>query len=498
MSATLWRGPLGAPMHAAVQRYLSSFAEDFAVADTDVDVGEAHALALAAAGVLGRRDLRRVLRGYEQARRWCAGPGARAAAARSAFHDIHPLIEQQVAAAAGGTTGGSIHLGKSRNDQVATDIGVHARRGLLEAARETAALHGALVALARREARTPLPVFTHARPAQAGTAAFWALAHAAALGRDAERLLAARARLNRCPLGAAAAAGTSVPLDRALTARLLGFDGVWEHALDATSARDQALEGLAAMAILMSSLSRLAADLTWLAGPEMGVLEYPDALADTSSAMPQKKNPDPLELLRGRAGAMAGALAGALGVVHGLPSGYSRDLQELKPILWRALDQAGPSAMVARLVMEGVRIHPGRAVEILDRGFAAALDLAEVLSLDHGVPFRRAHFAVGRLVRSLAGSGRTFSRCGAAEASAALGAAVGRPVALSEAAWRAAVDPIAGAARRRTRGGPGDGTRLLREAAGVQRTLDAAIRRATAREDAARRALRAAVARAAR
>jgi argininosuccinate lyase len=292
-------------------------------------------------------------------------------------------------------------------------------------------------------------------------------------------------------------AGTSVPLDRAFTARLLGFYGVWDHALDATSARDHLIEALSAVAIQLSNLSRLAGDVIWLAGPETAVFEYPDGLADTSSAMPQKKNPDPLELLRGRAAAAGGALGGALGIVHGLPAGYSRDLQEMKPLLWRALEHAGSSALVARLVVEGIRVRPGRAAEILDRGFAAALDLAEVLSLGHGVPFRRAHFAVGRLVRSLGASGRTFARCGAAEASAALSAAAARPVRFTEAQWREAVSPAAGAARRRTRGGPGDGVRLLRTALARQRALDAAVRRAAAREERARLELRRTVARAA-
>src|SRR5690348_15152317 len=245
-------------MAGAVRNYLSSFAEDRLLADIDIDVGEAHALTLARAGIFARAETRRVLAAFERTRRRWRGPGAAARAEASGFHDIHPLVERDVMAACGEAVGGRIHLGKSRNDQVAADVAIFARRGLLDAAGAAAALHAALL---RRTAGpvTVLPAFTHARPAQSTTLAHWALAHAAAVHRDAERLLAARARLNRSPLGAAAVAGTSVPLDRAFTARLLGFDGVWEHALDATSARDHLLEAQAAIAIHLANLSRLAA-----------------------------------------------------------------------------------------------------------------------------------------------------------------------------------------------------------------------------------------------
>jgi argininosuccinate lyase len=205
--------------------------------------------------------------------------------------------------------------------------------------------------------------------------------------------------------------------------------------------------------------------------------------------MPQKKNPDPLELVRGRAAATAGALAGALGIVHGLPAGYSRDLQEVKPALWLGLRHAGESAAVAALVVDGLTVRPGKAAVILERGYAAALDLAELLSLRHGVPFRKAHFAVGQLVRDLAGRGLLFAQLGAREASEALSRSAGQPVRFTEAGWRDAVHLAAGAARRRAAGGPGDGAAGLREARARLGGLDRAIRVAAARETRARREL---------
>lgn len=475
-------------MHPLAQQFLSSFAEDADLAGIDIDVAAAHALSLAKAGLFTPGELRRVLRAYAAARVrvriLLARPGR-----TGEFHDIHPLVESLVARRCGEDIGGRVHLGKSRNDQVATDTAIFARRAALGVVAAVADLKRALLALAQRHPHELVPALTHTRPAQATTVAHWALAHAGALSRDADRMLAARTRLNRSPLGSAAVAGTSVPVHRAFTARLLGFDGVWLNALDATSARDQLLELLAALAILQSDCSRLATDVILWSSEEYGVFDYPDRLADTSSAMPQKKNPDPLELIRGRAAATAGALAGAIGIVHGLPSGYSRDLQEVKPALWLGLRHAGASAAVAALVVEGLAVRPGRAAVILERGYAAALDLAELLSLHHGVPFRKAHFAVGQVIRDLAARGLRFSQLGAREASEAFSRAAGRPVTFGDTAWRDAVNLSAGAARRREAGGPGDGPAVLREAQGRLVRLDRAIRAAADRETRARREL---------
>jgi argininosuccinate lyase len=477
-------------MHPAAQSFLSSLAEDAALVDTDIDVGEAHALALARAGVISRADLGRLLRAYEGARRRARillrHPGV--------FHDIHPIVEKHVLAACGERAGGNAHLGKSRNDQVAADIVIFARRHVLVAAGEAAALASSLASLAASPTGgEPHPAYTHSRVAQGTTVGHWALAHAAAFLRDAERLLDARARMNYCPLGSAAVAGTSVPYDRAFAARLLGFDGVWANALDATSARDHVLELISALAILQSNLSRLASDLIFHCGEEAGVFEYPDFLADTSSAMPQKKNPDPLELARGRAGAAAGVLAGALATTHGLMSGYSRDLQELKPALWKILATAEDSANIVRLAVTGLRPRRGRAVAVLDHGFAAALDVAEWLALHKGVPFRRAHYAVGALIRMLSGRGATFRQASAAEACRVLSTAARMTVEFSEAEWRDVADPVLGASRRRTPGGPGDMKRLLAFSVKGIRKVAGAVRELALREERAARSLKTAV-----
>jgi argininosuccinate lyase len=481
-------------MHPLARAYLSSFAEDAALVDIDIDVAEAHALALTRAGLFTRREAAKVLRAYERARRSARREAARA---DTPFHDIHPLVEKLVAEACGEAVGGRVHLGKSRNDQVAADICIFARRRALEIQDRVYQAQLGLIALATRDRDELMPAFTHTRPAQPSTVGHWALAWVDALARDRDRLLDAVRRFNECPLGAAAVGGSSVGVDRRIAARLLGFDGVRLNSLDATGARDHMLELLAGIAILMSTLSRLAGDLIHCSSDEVGVFAYPDEFADTSSAMPQKKNPDPLELLRARAAASAGELAGALAIVHGLPAGYSRDLQELKPALWRGFEVAASSSRVVAEIVIRLRVRPGRGAEVLDRGYAAALDLAEWLSLHRALPFRRAHFAVGVLVRALAARGRPFGSSNAEEASRILSEAAGRPLVLTPADWREASDLRRGAARRRD-GGPGDFWVLLARSESALDRLGAAAGRIAAADARGRRELAAAVKRAAR
>lgn len=460
--------------------------------DIDIDVGEAHAIALGRAGWFSRTELGRVLAAYERARGRVRRELARRRDREGEFHDLHPLVERTVAELAGREVGGRVHLGKSRNDQVAADTAIFVRRRLQAVMEEVSGIQRALIDLARREGGAVFPAMTHTRPAQATTVAAYACAYADALGRDLDRLMQARARVNRSPLGAAAVAGTSVRVDRRMTARLLGFDGVWPNPIDATSSRDHLLEVLAALAILQSTLSRLAADLILLSADAFGVFEYPDELADTSSAMPQKKNPDPLEMVRARSGTVGGALAAALTVVHGLPAGYSRDLQEIKPALWRGLDASEISAEVVRLVVERIRVRPGRAERMIERGFAVALDVAEALCAAGGLPFRTAHYAVGVLVRSLANEGRGLSGIESGEAARRLSLAARRTITISAAQWREWIDPVA-AVRRRARSEGGSEPARVRAAGRRVARLGRAVRDVAAGEARAQRALRTAV-----
>ncbi len=490
-TTALWRGRLASSMLPEARDFISSFSEDASLIDIDCDVTQAHALALGTAGIFKRHELVRVIRALERAR-GAARAALRRRAGAGPFHDIHPLIEKIVLKSCGENVGGRIHLGKSRNDQVAADIIIHVRRGLLEIAANTAELVRALLSFSRRFGSAVFPAYTHMRAAQPITAGHFFLAYAQALVRDADRILAARARMNFSPLGACAVAGTAVPVSRAHTARLLGFKGVWEHSLDATGARDHLLEALAALTIMQNTLSRLAGDVIFMCSDEVGLLDYPDELADTSSAMPHKKNPDPLELVRARAAVLAGEAAGACAITHGLPAGYSRDLQDLKPALWRALTLSGNSVGVMALLVPRLEVNRDRALEILKCGHTMALDLAESLSLFFGVPFRRAHFAVGKLVRKLVSERRTLQEITADEASAILSRHAGRKIEFSGKAWERTVDPEE-AVRRRRAGGPGSIRRLRRGVETGRRLLVRGISGLERAEDAARRSLRSAV-----
>jgi argininosuccinate lyase len=451
---SLWRGPLAGNMHPLAQAFLSSFAEDLALVDIDIDVTEAHALALGKAGLFDKKGLALVLKACEDARRKVQPLVAKGG--QGEFHDIHPLVEKMIIDGAGEEAGGRIHLGKSRNDQVATDICIFARRGLLDILDEILSLVSELRRISScEEGMAVVPAYTHVRPAQATTWGHLLMGHAGAFQRDAQRLFWTRVRFNSSPLGACAVAGTSVPVDRALTAKLLGFAGVWENSVDATSSRDVLVEALALLAILQGNLSRLAADIMMMAAPGERVLNYPDEWADTSSAMPQKKNPDPLELVRARAAESAGLAAAGMGIIHGLTSGYNRDLQELKPLLWNSMGLAGMSTAVVRNVVARVSVDRVGAREVLSRGYAAALDIAEWLTIRKGVPFRRAHHAVGLLVQKLSADGTRLEAADVADVSRVIAHAAGRPIAISGAEWRDASDPAKGAARRTAAGGPG-------------------------------------------
>ena len=314
-----------------------------------------------------------------------------------------------------GPLGKKLHTGRSRNDQVATDLRLWTRDAIDARTRDLRELQRALVRLAEREISpsgdagrpTPFPGFTHLQPAQPVLLAHWALAHLEALDRDATRLADARARLNRCPLGSAALAGTGYPIDRDTLAADLGFDAPTPNSLDAVADRDFALETLAACAICATHLSRLGEELIIYSTREFGLVEMDDAVTSGSSIMPQKKNPDACELLRGKTGRIIGDLTGLLVTCKGLPLAYNKDLQEDKEPLFDAFDQLGVCLRIATRVIDGCSFDRDRCRAAALAGFANATELADYL-VGQGVPFRDAHEQVGALVRVALARGVTL------------------------------------------------------------------------------------------
>jgi argininosuccinate lyase len=310
--------------------------------------------------------------------------------------DIHEAIEAYILECVG-PEGGRMHTGRSRNDEVATCIRLALRSEMLGLMDEQISLIKTLVDLAAKHTDTIIPGFTHTQHAQPTTLAHHLLAHADAFLRDLERIEGAYVRVNKSPLGSAAFASTGFKIDRRRTAELLGFDGLVENSMDAVSTRDFILEVLSDLSILMVNLSKLAEEIILWSSSEFGYIELDNLFASTSSIMPQKKNPDTAELARAKAGSVVGGLVSALTICKSLPMSYNRDLQEVTPHLWRAVDSARSTVRIIDGCLSTLRFNEKRMKEGAGLGFSTATELADSLVRITGMPFRTAHKIVGRL-----------------------------------------------------------------------------------------------------
>jgi argininosuccinate lyase len=400
----LWSGRFAEAVDARVKRFTASVAFDRRLAPVDIAGSLAHARMLGAAGILTRRDVKAIERGLAQV-------GREIDAGRFAWsvdhEDVHLNIERRLTALVG-DAGKRLHTGRSRNDQVATDVRLWLR-GEIDAIRALLAkLSGALLAQASRHAALVMPGFTHLQVAQPVTFGHHLLAYVEMLERDRERLADCRRRVNRLPLGAAALAGTTFPIDRARVARELGFDGLCENSLDAVSDRDFAIEFCAAAALVMVHLSRLAEELVLWASPRYGFVRLPDRYCTGSSIMPQKKNPDVPELVRGKSGRVFGDLVALLTLMKAQPLAYNKDNQEDKEPLFDAVDTLRDCLEVfAGMVADLQPVKAAMRAAVVE-GHATATDLADYL-VRKGVPFRDAHEAVAQAVREAERSGRDLA-----------------------------------------------------------------------------------------
>ena len=405
-----WGGRFAQATDAAVEAFTQSVAYDRRLYHHDIRGSIAHARMLAHTGVLSAEERDAIVSGLEDIEReieqgvfpWTA-----------AFEDVHMNIEHRLTERIG-EAGKKLHTGRSRNDQVATDVRLYLREAADGIAGALLDLQAVLIALAEREAETLMPGFTHMQVAQPVTLGHHLLAWVEMLERDLGRLADARARLNVLPLGSAALAGTSFPLDREMVARELGFARISGNSLDAVSDRDFALEFAAAAAILMVHLSRIAEELVLWASEGFRFIEIADAFCTGSSIMPQKKNPDVAELLRGKSGRAIGGLMALLVLMKGQPLAYNRDNQEDKEPLFDIVDTAQAGVTVLTAMLPAVAFRRERMREMAARGYATATDLAEYL-VRRGVPFRDAHAAVGAAVRHAVEQGKDLSALPLAE-----------------------------------------------------------------------------------
>jgi argininosuccinate lyase len=407
--STLWSGRFDAAPDAVAFEFGKSFAVDRRLFEDDVRGSLAWAEALHRAGVLTSGDAAAI----EAA----LGDMLNRARADPAFvsgddEDVHTFVERQLVDRVG-ETGKRLHTGRSRNEQVSLDLRLYLRRRIPVAQRRIADLVRALYELAERSGEALMPAYTHLRRAQPVLAAHFLLAHASALRRDHARLSDAIDEADALPLGSGAVAGTNYPIDTARLAERLGFSRVVANSIDASADRDFAATFLHACALGMVHLSRFAEDLIVFSSEEFGFFELSDAASTGSSMMPQKKNPDPLELVRGKAGRTIGRLAGWLATMKGLPSGYNKDLQEDKEAVFDAEDTFVPSLQVLTVVVRGLAFDSVKA-ERAASGLLLATDVADYL-VSRGLPFRRAHELVGAMTRRLLNEGRGFESLQLAE-----------------------------------------------------------------------------------
>lgn len=394
-SSQIWGGRFKEGPSAVMQKINASIDFDRRLYAQDIRGSRAHCAMLVATGILSAEDGAAIAGGLDQIEREIAAGGF---TFQLALEDIHMNIEARLNELIG-EAAGRLHTARSRNDQVATDFRLWVRDAIDFLDSELRKLQRALIDQAERHFDVIMPGFTHLQVAQPVTFGHHLLAYVEMFGRDRARLTDARARLNECPLGAAALAGTSYPIDRFMTASSLGFDRPCANSLDAVSDRDFALEFLSAGAITAVHLSRLAEELVLWTTAQFGFVSLSDAYTTGSSIMPQKRNPDAAELIRAKAGRVIGDLNALLIVMKGLPLAYSKDMQDDKEPVFEAADTLELCLAAMTGMIGDLTVAPQRMAEAASKGFATATDIADWLVQNIGLPFRQAHHVTGQVVR---------------------------------------------------------------------------------------------------
>ena len=395
MSSKLWGGRFEKRTHEAVERFTESLSVDRRLWEVDIAGSIAHARMLGTTGILSVEESGRIVAGLELlSKELPAHPEWLQQDAEDIHSGLERLLVEKI-----GPLAGKLHTARSRNDQVATATRLYLRGGIDSLLAEIQALQKWITESAGKYLDSPLPGFTHMQHAQPVSLAHHLMAYFWMFQRDCERLCDLRKRVNVSPLGSAALAGTSFPIDREMTASELGFEAVAANSLDAVSDRDFVVEFLSAAALSMSHLSRLSEELILWSTPEFGFVELDDSVTTGSSIMPQKKNPDVAELIRGKSGRVTGALMGALTLLKGLPLSYNRDLQEDKTFLFDGLDTVLASVSLMRIMLENAKFNLARMENAISRDYSNATDLADYL-VRKGLSFRQAHEISGAVVRA--------------------------------------------------------------------------------------------------
>jgi argininosuccinate lyase len=390
----LWGGCFEKDTNKAVEEFTTSIHVDSRLWEADITGSIAHARMLGKTGVLSAEESSKIVGGLEALKLEIS---QNPALIRTTAEDVHSEIERLLGEKVG-SVAGKLHTARSRNDQVATATRLYLRGQVDLFSEELGLLQNWIVEAAEKNLETVLPGFTHMQHAQPVSLAHHLLAYFWMFARDRQRLTDLRKRVNVSPLGSAALAGTSFPIDRKMTAAELGFEQVAQNSLDAVSDRDFVVEFLAAASLVMSHLSRLSEELILWSTPEFGFVELDDSVTTGSSIMPQKKNPDVAELIRGKVGRVTGNLMAALTLLKGLPLSYNRDLQEDKAFLFEGLDTATSSVRLMRIMLENSKFNAVRMAAALNGDFSNATDLADYL-VRKGLTFRQSHEIAGSVVK---------------------------------------------------------------------------------------------------
>ncbi len=438
-------GRLGSGRPDPVAEFLSSMSADRWIAESDVLVDMAHLLMLERCGILDSGSARKLMEALLTLRR----EGLPDEVFDDSYEDVHAGIEAYLIGRTGADIGGRLHIGRSRNDEVATCIRMRLRDELLGRMKAILELRGVLIERAGEATETIMPGFTHLQHAQPTTLAHHLLAYEEAFGRDFERFRECFARVNLSPLGAAAFASTGYPIDREFTAAALGFDGLAVNTMDAVSARDFALEVICACSLLMTTVSRICEELVVWSSAFVRFVELDDAYCSTSSIMPQKKNPDTAEIMRAKAATVAGECMAAITCMKALPMSYNRDLQELTPHLWRAVGETGAALELLAGMIASARFDEERMREESAKGYSTATEVADMMVREFDLAFRTAHAIVGRAVRKGTIDLETLEEAAEEMASLSL-----KERGLTEERIKSALDPEYGISLRTAPGGP--------------------------------------------
>lgn len=444
MSNILRRGRLEVAQDEEILRYTSSMEADRWIFDADIAVDLAHTVMLKEQGIINSEDCNRILNGLLKIRE----EGMEKLDFN--YEDIHISLESRLIDMVGEDVGGRMHSGRSRNDEVATCIRLVLREELMGLLEEIFALRKTLLSLAEKHIDTLMPGFTHLQHAQPTTLAHHLCAHEAALGRDFDRVQDVFSRINLCPLGAAAFASTGFNLNRKRVEELLGFEGLMENSMDAVSSRDFLIECASVFTNLMINLSRMAEELVIWSSSEFNFIELDDTYASTSSIMPQKKNPDTAELMRGKTGVAVGALMSLITICKGLPLSYNRDLQEATPNIWRSAETVRASVRIMDGMAKTMRIRSEVLAAQSVTGFTTATELADTFVRETGIPFRTAHQIVGMLAKD--GEKPTMEKIDSV-AEVVLGESL-TGKGLTEKMVKEALNPVSNVKRRKVIGGP--------------------------------------------